>query len=96
MHIEAGLVHRPCPEILAEGAGWGGCAGVTLSLFWCRGGPRPTEKMVEAKKAELLAALYKEGVKADASASPQLLQYDLLPPCTCSSPPFFPECGRVQ
>ena len=67
---------------LGKRAGWmmggclwcAGCAEVPLLLFWRRGGPRPTEQMVEAKKAELLAVLKEAGVKVDASASPQLLQ----------------------
>ena len=53
----------------------------------CRGGARPTEAMVDAKKAELIAEASKHGVSVDASASPQLLQY---------YPPFAPSWVRLQ
>jgi hypothetical protein len=43
--------------------------------------------MVDAKKAELLEELGRAGIKADSSASPQLLQY---------YPPFAPRYIRLQ
>jgi len=52
-----------------------------------RGGPRPTEEVVEAKKQELLTALKEAGIVAEEGASPKLNQY---------YPPFAPRFIRLQ
>lgn len=63
-----------------------GVPGAKVAAISWRGGPRPQEHIVEAKKQELLLALKVAGIEVE-DCSPKLMQY---------YPPFAPRFIRLQ